>query len=156
MYFKPINPIRKVGIIISEMIQSIPRPLVKTNQWIIVVSVLLTWILGQEWILLVPFISGMLGLLFDFNSVMKIARLFLRKDPKSYIPEDWEQQQFNQKIAVSCLGIGFISFIIGWDTLGYIFTILVAVAAFVAILGFCVGCFIHFQWKQYKFRRMQH
>lgn len=139
----------------TEIIRSIPRPLVKTNQWIIVGSVLLTWLLGQEWILLVPIISGVLGLLFDFNPVMKIARLFLKKDPKAYIPEEWEQQQFNQKIAVSCLGIGFISFLIGWDTLGYIFTILVAVAAFVAILGFCVGCFIHFQWKQYKYRHTQ-
>ena len=138
------------------MIRSIPRPLVKTNQWIIVLSVVLTWITGQKWILLVPFFAGLLGLLFNFNPIMQMAKLFLRKKPQAYIPEDWEQQQFNQKIAVSCLGIGFISFIIGWDTLGYIFTIFVAVAAFVAILGFCVGCFIHFQWKQYKFRRMQH
>ncbi|MFL6560384.1 MAG: DUF4395 family protein [Bacillus sp. (in: firmicutes)] len=46
-----------------------------------------------------------------------------------------------------------MSFSLGWTTLGYVFTILVAVAAFVAILGFCVGCFIHYQWKQYKYRR---
>jgi membrane associated rhomboid family serine protease len=137
----------------SENIRSIPRPLVKTNQSVIVISVLLTWITGSEWLLLVPLISGLLGLIFGFNPIMQFAKLFLRKDPKSYIPEDWEQQQFNSKIAVSCLGIGFISFLLGWNTLGYVFTILVAVAAFVAILGFCVGCFIHFQWKQYKYRR---
>lgn len=140
----------------SEVIRSIPRPLVKTNQLTIVLSVVLTWVTGQYWILLVPFLAGLFGILFDFNPIMRLAKLFLRKETKAYIPEDWEQQQFNQKIAVSCLGIGFISFVIGWDTFGFIFTILVAVAAFVAILGFCVGCFIHFQWKQYKYRRMQH
>ncbi|MGM0901061.1 MAG: DUF4395 domain-containing protein [Bacillota bacterium] len=60
------------------------------------------------------------------------------------MPEDWEQQQFNQKIAVVCLGIGFISFVLSWNVVGYIFTTLVAVAAFIAILGFCIGCFISF------------
>lgn len=137
----------------TEKNRSIPRPLVRTNQWVIVISVVLTWVSGIEWLLLVPFISGLLGLLIGYNPVMQFAKQFLRKELKSYIPEDWEQQQFNQKIAISCLGIGFISFFLGWTNLGYVFTILVAVAAFVAILGFCVGCFIHFQWKQYKYRR---
>ncbi|WP_042454601.1 DUF4395 domain-containing protein [Neobacillus dielmonensis] len=139
----------------TEAVRSIPRPLVKTNQWVIVISVLLTWVTGYEWILLIPFIAGILGLLFGFNPVMQIAKLFLKKDPKSYIPEDWEQQQFNQKIAVSCLGIGFIGFVLGWNTLGYVFSALVAIAAFVAILGFCIGCFIHYQWRQYQYRRTQ-
>nr|WP_235714622.1 DUF4395 family protein [Neobacillus dielmonensis] len=65
-------------------------------------------VISYEWILLIPFIAGIIGLLFGFNPVMQIAKLFLKKDPKSYIPEDWEQQQFNQKIAVSCLCIGFM------------------------------------------------
>ncbi|PFN99663.1 hypothetical protein COJ85_19300 [Bacillus sp. AFS076308] len=140
----------------ADNIRSIPRPLVKTNQWVIVLSVVLTWVSGIEWLLLIPLLSGLSGLLFGFNPIMQLAKQFLKKDPKAYIPEDWEQQQFNQKIAVSCLAIGFISFWAGWNTLGYIFTILVAVAAFVAILGFCIGCFIHYQWRQYKYRRSIH
>lgn len=137
----------------SETVRSIPRPLVRTNQWVIVISVILTWVSGQAWFLLIPFVAGMLGLLFGFNPVMRIAKLFLRKEPKAYIPEDWEQQQFNQKMAVTCLGLGFISFMLGWNAAGYLFTILVALAAFVAILGFCIGCFILYQWKQYQYRR---
>jgi hypothetical protein len=137
----------------SESIRSIPRPLVKTNQVVIVISVLLTWFSGLEWLLLMPLLSGLSGLFLGFNPIMQLGKLFLKKELKAYIPEDWEQQQFNQTIAVICLGIGFISFLLGWNVIGYIFTIMVALAAFVAILGFCVGCFIHFQWNQYKFRR---
>jgi hypothetical protein len=139
----------------SNTVRSIPRPLVKTNQWVIVASVVLTWVTGAEWFLLVPFIAGVLGILFDFNPIMRFAKLFLRKELNTYIPEDWEQQQFNQKIALLCLGIGFAFFLFGFNTIGYIFTTLVAVAAFVAINGFCIGCFIHFQWKQYQYRRAQ-
>ncbi|MDQ6596187.1 MULTISPECIES: DUF4395 domain-containing protein [Bacillus] len=137
----------------SKSIRSIPRPLVRTNQSVIVICSVLTLFSGQEWFLLIPFISGLLGLFFGFNPIMQIAKRFLRKEPKAYIPEDWDQQQFNQKIAVICLGLSFIGFITGWNTVGYVFTILVAIAAFVAILGFCIGCFIHYQWKMYSYRR---
>jgi membrane associated rhomboid family serine protease len=134
-------------------IRSIPRPLVKANQSVIVLSVLLTWMSGLEWFLLIPLIAGLMGILFAYNPVMQIGKKFLKKSPNAYIPEDFDQQQFNQKIAVFCLGMGFFSFLLGWTTLGYVFTILVAVAASAAILGFCIGCFIHFQWKQYQYRR---
>jgi membrane associated rhomboid family serine protease len=97
----------------------------------------------------------LIGLVFEFNPIMQFARLFLRKESKAYIHEDFDQQQFNQKIAVICLGLGFVGFFMGWNVVGYIFTILVAVAATVAILGFCIGCFIHYQWKMYTFRRKQ-
>jgi hypothetical protein len=130
----------------------IPRPLVRTNQWVIVLSVIASWATGLGWLLLVPLISGLGGLLFNFNPVMKFARLFLKKDPKQYIPEDRDQQKFNQLIATICLILGFIGFLFSWNVIFYIFTVMVALAAFVAICGFCVGCFILFQWKQYRFR----
>ncbi|MCQ6275503.1 DUF4395 domain-containing protein [Bacillus sp. V3B] len=136
-----------------ENIRSIPRPLVQTNQSVIVISVVLTWLTNSEWFLLIPLIAGLSGILFGFNPIMQIAKRFLKKPIKSYIPEEWEQQQFNQKIAVVCLGAGFLSFLLGWDIVGYVFTTLVATAALVAILGFCIGCFMHYQWKQYKYRR---
>ncbi|WP_075981734.1 DUF4395 domain-containing protein [Bacillus massilinigeriensis] len=139
----------------GSITKSIPRPLVRTNQWVIVISVLLTWGTSMEWLLAIPLVCGLLGILFGFNPVMRIAKLFLKKDPSKYIPEDYEQQQFNQIIAVSCLALGLIGFLMDWDIVGYIFTIMVALAAFIAILGFCIGCFILFQWKQYQFRRTQ-
>ena len=137
----------------TKNIRSIPRPLVKTNQWVIVVSVLLTWLTSSPWFLLIPFIAGLSGVAFGYNPIMQFAKQFLKKPKESYIPEDWEQQQFNQKIAVFCLGAGFLSFLFEWNIAGYIFTIMVAIAAFVAILGFCIGCFILFQWKKYQYRR---
>ncbi|NMD71296.1 DUF4395 domain-containing protein [Bacillus sp. DNRA2] len=139
----------------AEVIRSIPRPLVKTNQWVIVSSVVLTWLTGLEWFLLIPFLSGLLGLLFNFNPIMRLAKQFLKKDINSYIPEDFEQQQFNQTIAVICLGMGYIGFLFNIDTIGYIFTAIVAIAASVALMGFCIGCFILFQWKQFQYRRAQ-
>ncbi|MBT2679461.1 DUF4395 domain-containing protein [Bacillus sp. ISL-35] len=134
----------------TDKIQSVPQPLVRTNQWFIVISVVAAWLTGFEWILSLPLAAGLSGLLFGYNPVMRAARHFLKKDSSKYIPEDWEQQQFNQKIAVICLAGGLVSFASGYTGLGYFFTIMVAMAAFIAILGFCIGCFIRFQWSKYK------
>ncbi|MDF2669656.1 MAG: hypothetical protein K0R67_1962 [Paenibacillus sp.] len=125
--------------------RSIPRPLVRVNQWVIVLSVVAAWLSGLYWILAIPLAAGLLGLFTGFNPVIRLARLFLRKPASSYIPEDWNEQQFNQTIAVVCLSVGLVSYIQQWTTTAYIFTALVGTAAFVAILGFCVGCFMRYQ-----------
>jgi hypothetical protein len=134
---------------------SIPRPLVRLNQWTILLSVILTWITGFYWILLFPLVANLSGVLFKFNPIIKLGRPFLKKEMSAYIPEDAEQQRFNSTIAVLCLALAFVGFLAGFPVLAYAFSIMVAVASFVAILGFCVGCFIHFQLNQYKYRRRQ-
>lgn len=136
-------------------LRGIPRPLVKANQTFIVLSVLAAWFTGQHWILALPLAAGLSGLLFGYNPVIKLAAIFLTKERSYYLLEDWDQQQFNQSIAVFCLTAGLVSFLAGWSVAAYIFTAMVAVAATVAILGFCIGCFIHYQWKMYTYRRKQ-
>ncbi|SFA88097.1 MULTISPECIES: DUF4395 domain-containing protein [unclassified Bacillus (in: firmicutes)] len=133
--------------------RTIPKPLVLLNQWFIVISVLITWFSGSHYFLMVPLLAGIFGLVFKFNPVIKFGALLLRKEPQSYFQEDWNQQQFNQMIAVLCLGLSLGSFSLGWNISGYIFSAMVAAAAFVAILGFCIGCFIRFQWQQYQYRK---
>jgi energy-converting hydrogenase Eha subunit C len=134
---------------------SIPRPLVRTNQWFIFLSVTATWLTGQAWILLLPLIAGLLGMFFNFNPVMRFAAIFLKKKPSEYIPEDKDQQQFNQLIAITLLAIGFIGYTLNWTVLAVAATAMVAAASFIAILGFCVGCFIRFRWQQYRYQKTQ-
>jgi len=115
--------------------------------------VILTWLTGHYWLLLIPLLAGIGGIFFDFNPIMRFAKRFLRKPMSTYQPEDRDDQKFNQTIASFCLGVGFISFAFGWTIVAYAFTIMVAVAAMVAILGFCVGCFIRFQLKRWQYNR---
>lgn len=136
----------------AQVMKFIPRPLVRVNQWFIVLSVLFTWVTNQEWLLFLPLIAGLSGLLFQFNPIMRVAKLFLRKKPNEYIPEDYVQQQFNQVIAVVCLTVGYVAFVAEWMNVAYVFTAMVALAALIANLGFCVGCFIRYQWIQLRHR----
>ncbi|MCF6137402.1 DUF4395 domain-containing protein [Pseudalkalibacillus berkeleyi] len=136
-------------------LQTIPRPLVRTNQWFILLSVVASWVSGQVWILVIPFIVGLSSLVFNINPVMKVARLFLTDHPSRYVQEDKDQQQFNQWIATILLTIALISGFLGAMTIYFVSSIFVATASFIAILGFCIGCFIRYQWNQYRFKRSQ-
>ena len=129
---------------------SIPKPLVRANQSVIVASVLISWVLSI-WsdsfylILLIPLLSGLSGLAFGVNPVFKIARRFLKKPAASYLQEDAADQRFNQILAVSMLSASLLSFILDLPVLGYLFSAFVFTATLVALLGFCVGCFIRYQ-----------
>ncbi|WP_082892722.1 DUF4395 domain-containing protein [Rossellomorea aquimaris] len=137
----------------SHISNSIPKPLVSINQWFIVISVVVSWLTNMEWLLILPFIAGLSGLLFRFNPVMHVGKRFLKKEMSSYPPEDFDQQQFNGAIAVVCLGSAFISSLIGWSIGYYLFSGMVFLAASIALLGFCVGCFIRFQFKKFQHNR---
>ena len=129
---------------------SIPKPLVRANQSVIVASVLISWVLSI-WsdsfylILLIPLLSGLSGLAFGVNPVFKITRRFLKKPAASYLQEDAADQRFNQILSVSMLGAALLSFMLDLPVLGYMFSAFVFTAASVALLGFCVGCFIRYQ-----------
>jgi hypothetical protein len=132
---------------------AIPRPLVRTNQWVIVTTVLLSLATHQPLLLLIPLIAGVLGLFTGFNPIMRFAKLFLHKPLQEYALEDREQQNFNQIIAVVCLSLSLLGYLTHIEIIGIVFSLLVALAAFIAILGFCIGCFLRFQWNQYRYRR---
>ncbi|MEC0183174.1 DUF4395 domain-containing protein [Paenibacillus peoriae] len=140
----------------NQVTASIPRPLVRANQWVIVLSVVFTWITGVYWVLAIPLVAGLLGVIFNFNPVMRVAKLFLKKSPSSYMQEDRGQQRFNQLLAVFFLLVAWVGFIFQWSIVAYVFSAMVLVAAVVAILGFCIGCFILYQWSQYQYRRKNH
>lgn len=133
--------------------KTIPKPLVLVNQWTIVLSVIVALVTQSAWILLLPLISGLMSLFTGFHPIMAISKKFLTKPLNEYIQEDYDQLQFNQWMSVGFLLVATISFFVGWSMLFYIATVLVGLAALIAILGFCVGCFIRFQYQQWMYRR---
>jgi hypothetical protein len=131
----------------------IPKPLVQANQAFIVITVLLSLLLSN-WILLIPFIIGVITLVTKRNIIMVVGRKFLKKPKDKYILEDPDQQIFNQWIATICLGLSLLFFNVGFVALGYVFSIMVLLAAGIAILGFCIGCTIRYRYMMWKHKRI--
>ncbi|MDN4595325.1 DUF4395 domain-containing protein [Polycladomyces subterraneus] len=133
----------------------IPLPFVRTNQWMIVSTVLAALLFSQPWILVIPLLVGIISLSTGKNPAFWLARPFLSKPLSQYLAEDPDQQRFNQWISVICLAVSLIAFSLGWTTVGTVFAVMVALAAFIAILGFCIGCFIRYQFLQWKHRHQK-
>ncbi len=132
---------------------TLPKPLVTFNQWFILTTVILSLATGLYFLMAFPLLAGVMGLLFKWNPVLIVARKFLSQPAGSYPQEDVAQLQFNQSIAVACLALALFGIYSGFVVIGYAFAIMVGVASGVALMGFCVGCFIRFQWQQYRYRR---
>lgn len=133
-------------------LNGIPLPYVRANQWLQVATVALSLSLGQPWILGIPWALGVYSLIAGNNPLFYFVRPFLSKSPSEYSMENPAQQRFNQWIAVLCLSLSLLGFLADWTFVGIFFSLLVGTAAFVAILGFCVGCFIRYQYLRWKKR----
>lgn len=133
--------------------KTIPKPLVTLNQWIIVGAVVVALVTQSFWPLLVPFIANGMSLAFGFHPILAPAKKLLKKPLSSYIQEDVVQLRFNQMMAVGFLAVAIAGALLGSTILFFAASIMVGLAASVALAGFCVGCFIRFQYQQWKYRR---
>lgn len=136
-----------------EKVNSIPRPLVRLNQSMIAISSISYIITGMSWILIIPILIGFSSLFLNYNPLMVFGKRFLRKSVEEYVQEDKSQQRFNQILALLMLIGAYLSLTLKLVFLSYIFAMMVFIASSVAILGFCIGCFIHYQFSMWKYRR---
>jgi len=132
---------------------TIPKPLVLSNQWTIILSSFIALLSQSAWVLLIPLIASLLSVFFKFHPIMMLVRQFLKKPLNQYEQEDRSQLQFNQWIAISFLLVAVIGYMFSWTILFNVATIMVGLAALIAVLGFCIGCFIRYRYQQWKFDR---
>ncbi len=60
--------------------------------------------------------------------------------------------RFNNTIAAILLGGAQLAFLLGFDVIGWLLSAAVAVAAGVALAGFCLGCFLYFRYRMNRYR----
>ncbi|MCF7804900.1 MAG: DUF4395 domain-containing protein [Candidatus Marinimicrobia bacterium] len=130
---------------------TIPRPLVQANRAFLDVTILAAFFIHPA-ILILPFLTGVSALAFRWHPVIKIGQRFLKKSPDEYRREDKADQRFNQWIATILIGLSLGAFSLGYQTLGYIFGGMVIAAASVALMGFCVGCYIRFKYMEWTYQ----
>lgn len=126
----------------------IPEPYVKVNQIGIVLSVIAASLFREPYVLLVLWLVQITGLLFGKNLFVIIVKPFLKVD--SAPRQAGELQRFNNVLAVLFLTGSMLGFALQVKWLGYGFSWMLGVAAFAAICGYCIGCTVYFQFKQYK------
>lgn len=130
--------------------KEIPMSYIKANQAGIVLFVALTFAARQPWLLGLLLAVQLAGLLLRWNLFVQAAKPFLRTDGETQAAE---LQRFNNVLAVLFLLLSVLSFAVGWTAAGYVFAGMLLAAAGTALLGYCIGCTVYFQYKQFLARR---
>lgn len=133
--------------------REIPIAFVRANQVGIVLFVVAALLFQEPFILAILLLIQVIGLLTrgKANVFVRIAKPFIRV--KSRETQAAELQRFNNVLAVLFLIVSYIGFTIGWSTIGYITSIMLLGAASAALLGYCIGCTIYYQYKRLVVRR---
>jgi hypothetical protein len=135
--------------------KEIPVPYLRANQTGIVLTVVVAYLTQQPLLIGLLWIVQIAGLLFgpQANLFIIIAKPLLQKTVAEAQTEARELSRFNNALAVIFLTLSLLSFALGWKVTGYIFASMLAVAAGLAICGFCLGCVIYFQYKMIKAKK---
>lgn len=138
--------------------KEIPMPLIKANQLGMVLLVVLSYLpldygFRSHLFVYAAFVIQLIGWFAgpQWNLFMGIARLFVSRNRLEKAEKQAaELARFNQTIAVALLGLASVFHAFGLTIAGHVFAGMVALAAFVAVLGYCVGCTIYYQYKKRK------
>lgn len=135
--------------------KEIPIPYVRANQWGIVIFILSGILLQQFTLIVALLVIQLIGFLggIQWNLFVQVAKPFLKDRLQHAQTEAQELQRFNNSIAIILLAAATLAHYTGLITISVILAGMVALAAFVAICGYCIGCTLYFQYKQWKLRR---
>lgn len=127
----------------------VPVPYVKANQIGIVLFVIMALWLQQPLILAVLLLIQIIGLLSSgrYNLFIRIVKPFIHTQRSEM--QALELTRFNNTLAVLFLTLSLASFALDWSISSTIFALMLLIAAGAAILGYCIGCTIYYQYKHF-------
>lgn len=132
----------------------VPLPIVRLNRWTLLLGVVGGLLLNQPlvttalFLLLLPAVLGGMR----WSPIARLGRwLFARQIPTAE-REDRRLMRFNNSIALLLLGAAQLAFLLNRPVLGWGLALVVALAASVALAGFCVGCFLYYQLKLQRYQ----
>ncbi|NTU94268.1 MAG: DUF4395 domain-containing protein [Chlorobiaceae bacterium] len=132
----------------------IPLPIVKFNRWLLLGGVSLAILINQPLITTLLFLLLLTSVVFGRRGslIFLVGSKLFAKSSLTAPTEDGGLMRFNNSIALILLGIAQIAFIARFPLAGWIFSGFVAVAAAIALSGFCFGCFLYYQFNLQRYR----
>lgn len=139
----------------SKAFSGIPNIWVKTNQFFIAALTLIGLLTSNFWIIAFVLVSQLVPYKFgvEYNIFIRFTRFFWKNRLNPNDVQAFELAKFNQTLAILMLFASVFFGALNLNIVGYIFGGMVTAAATVAVLGYCIGCTIYFQYKQLKARR---
>ena len=137
--------------------KEIPLYKVRANQLGMVITIALAIVLQIPWLVAIVWLVQVLTRLLGsganvFVIVLEPITTMIYGNKKT---EAEELQRFNLILAITFLTISMICFSLNYTLAGYIVAGIMAGCALLALLGYCIGCTIYFQFKKFKATRLK-
>jgi hypothetical protein len=132
----------------------IPLPIVRLNRLTLLFGVIVAYALHAPAITTALFVIVALAASFGRRAslIYRVGTVVLRPDRNRPDGEDPRLMRFNNTIAASLLGAAQIAFLAHVPIVGWAFAGIVALAAAVALAGFCFGCYLYYQFRLNRYR----
>ncbi|NTW73536.1 MAG: DUF4395 domain-containing protein [Chlorobiaceae bacterium] len=129
-------------------------PIVRFNRGILVAGVLLAIAFQQPLITTVLFLLILPAVLFGKKAspIFLVGSLLFAKQNLTAATDSPEIMRFNNAIAAILLGAAQVAFLLGAPLAGWVLSGIVALAATIALFGFCFGCFLYYQFNLQRYR----
>lgn len=136
----------------------IPLPIVALNRWTLLVGIVAGFLLQQPLLTTLLFLILLPAVLIGQRAslIFQVGKRLLAAQNARAPREDRRLMRFNNSIALILLGLAQVAFAFGVPVVGWALAGLVAVAAGVALAGFCVGCFLYYQFRLNRRRLSRH
>ena len=135
-----------------DCIVEFPLHWVRGNQLGILLCVIASVIAQQAWVLAIPLAVQLIGRFAGIRYNV-FVRVFAPLFPKSARTESRELLRFNNLLAILFLTTALVAWLLQATAVAYVALAMLTAAVVAALCGFCIGCFVYFQWKQVKARR---
>lgn len=135
-----------------DCVDEVPLHRVRGNQLGILISVIVAFVTQQLWILILPLAVQLISRTYGVKYNL-FVRLLSPLFPRSTVTESRELLRFNQLLAILFLFFALVGYAAGSMVFSSIFLGFLTLAVILALLGYCPGCFIYFQWKQFRAKR---
>lgn len=134
--------------------EDIPQPIVNLNRWTLALGIVGGLALQQPLFTTVLFLILVPAVLFGQRAslIFQAGKRLLPGTETGAPGVDRRLMRFNNSIAVVLLGSAQVAFLFGVASLGWALSLMVAVAAGVALAGYCVGCTIYYRFRIYRYR----
>jgi hypothetical protein len=152
LYKDQLQPHQAMSI--SQLPEMIPMRIVSFNRSIMLSGILLAALLQQPLITTVLFLLVAPSVLFGKKASLIFlvgSKLFPGRKADEAV-ESPQLMRFNNAIAALLLGGAQVAFLSGAAIAGWVLCGMVATAAAVALCGFCLGCFLYFQFNMQRYR----
>src|SRR5581483_11639926 len=127
----------------------VPMPIVNLARGFHVLVVVVAFILHLPWLIGIDFVLIVTGLLGGprWNIFGYIGRSIFTSRLKNAEVESAPLARFNNGIAAVLFALALTAFALHLILLGWIFSAMVALAAALALCGFCFGCFLFYHFR---------